>query len=148
MAKKDKGAKKAERVKTDKSAGGLKMPKALRNSGLSLAGLLESPVAREILASVLTAAATALASSKTARQEVADAGAATAAATEDAAREGARATKDLTLAAVDVVAGAARHVLPSLTGSGQENEDTGTAGAVNPDPQAKKGRQRDKPSAH
>lgn len=153
MAKKDKQL---------KTIAGVKLPKGLRKSrlrraGSSLAALLESPTAREVLAGVLTAAAGALVSSKPVRQGVAETGSSMAQAGKEAAQDAAGSTKDLALAAADAVVGAARQILPSSlagdergTGGGHggkdERSDKGGFTVAGADDKRSKG--RDKRNAH
>ena len=112
---------KKTKAKLPKTIAGVKMPKAVRTSGL-LDELLNSPLGREILAEAIVAAAGAVASvlmkKRPSADQVAQAGEAIAA----TGAEAASATKDLAQTAVgavtEVVADAARHILPSaLTGS-------------------------------
>ena len=109
------------KAKLPKTIAGVKVPKAVRTSGL-LDELLNSPLGREILAEAIVAAAGAVASvlmkKRPSADQVAQAGEAIVA----TGAEAASATKDLAQTAVgavtEVVADAARHILPSaLTGS-------------------------------
>ena len=128
MAKKDKAAKKDKKdkvaeengAKVPKALGGVKIPKALRNLG-SLDAVLASPLARQILADVLVAAAgaaaAALVKNRPSAGQVADAGVAVV----DASANAASGTRDLVQTAAgavaEVVTDAARQILPAaLTG--------------------------------
>ena len=109
MAKKDKkGDKsgKSDKSKTPKKVAGVKVPKALRNQGDTIASLITSPVARELLADALIAVAGVLAGNKKTREAVADAGS-------QAASSAKEMGKTATGAVADVVTEAARRILPS-----------------------------------
>ncbi|MDF3061971.1 MAG: hypothetical protein K0S06_2080 [Microvirga sp.] len=113
MAKKDKG--KSGKAKRKKIAG-MKVPKNLALSGDSLAGLITSPVVRELAADVLIAVAGALATNRSpqrAAQNLAanasDAGNAVA----DAGRAAGGFAETATGAVAEVVGDAARRILPS-----------------------------------
>jgi hypothetical protein len=130
MGKKGKKAK--DKSATPKQVAGVKVPKAMRKSGDSLASLVTSPFARELVADALIAIAGVLAGNKQARQavaragsDVADAGAKAGAAAVEAGADVASGAKDVaqtaTGAVAEVVTEAARRILPaSLTG-----EDSG-----------------------
>jgi hypothetical protein len=120
MAKKGK-------AKLPKQVAGVKVPKRLRKSGKSFAGLFKSPLGREILADALVAAAgaaaAALVRNRPSAAEVKDAGVAVA----DAGATAAVTAKDVAQAAVGAVGGvvaeAARQVLPtSLTGDSRDGD--------------------------
>jgi hypothetical protein len=117
MAKKGK----TKLPKLPKTVAGVKVPKRLRKSGKSVAGLFKSPLGREVLADALVAAATAAAATlmrdRPSAAAVKEAGVAVA----DAGSTAAVTAKDVSQAAAgaagSVVAEAVRHVLPSsLTG--------------------------------
>jgi hypothetical protein len=113
---------KKSQVKLPKTIAGVKVPKAVRTSGL-LDEVLNSPLGREILAEALVAAAGAVATVLMKRPSAGQ----VARASETIADTGVEAvsvTKDLAQTAVgavaEVVADAARHVLPSsLTGTAE-----------------------------
>jgi len=67
---------KAKKIKIPKRIAGIKVPKTLRKSGGSLAGLLQTPHGREIAAAALSAAAAALLGTNKAREVAGDAGSA------------------------------------------------------------------------
>lgn len=75
---------KSKGFRLPKRIAGVKIPKQLRKSG-SLASVLESPMARQILADALIAAAGALATSRDARHAVGHAGSGAAETVRDAA---------------------------------------------------------------
>ncbi len=113
--------KKDGKDKLPKTIAGVKVPKAVRTSSL-LDELLNSPLGREILAEALVAAAGAVATvlmkKRPSAGQVANAGKTIV----NTGAEATSATKDLAQTAVgavtEVVADAARHILPSsLTGS-------------------------------
>jgi hypothetical protein len=112
---------KKTKAKLPKTIAGVKVPKAIRTSGL-LDELLNSPLGREILAEAIVAAAGAVASVLMKKRPSADQVAQAGEAIVDTGAEAVSATKDLAQTAVgavtEVVADAARHILPSaLTGS-------------------------------
>ncbi|MGQ9365283.1 hypothetical protein [Azospirillum sp. ST 5-10] len=76
---------KSKGFKLPKRIAGVKVPKHLRKSGGSLGSLLESPMARQILADALVAAAGALAANRGTRQAVSHAGSGAAETVRDAA---------------------------------------------------------------
>jgi hypothetical protein len=134
--------KKAKKAKDKKSApkkvAGVKVPKGMRKGGDSLASLVTSPLARELVADALIAIAGALAGNRKARDaaakagsKVAKAGAQAGSAAMDAGADAASGAKDMaqtaTGAVAEVVTEAARRILPaSLTG---ENDDDRVKGA-------------------
>jgi hypothetical protein len=112
---------KKSKAKLPKTVAGVKVPKVIRTSGL-LDELLNSPLGREILAEAIVAAAGAVASVLMKKRPSADQVAQAGEAIVDTGAEAVSATKDLAQTAVgavtEVVADAARHILPSaLTGS-------------------------------
>ncbi len=112
---------KKTKAKLPKTIAGVKVPKAVRTSGL-LDELLNSPLGREILAEGIVAAAGAVASVLMKKRPSADQVAQAGETIVDTGAEAASATKDLAQTAVgavtEVVADAARHILPgSLTES-------------------------------
>ena len=129
MGKKDKGKAK-DKGKVPKNIAGVKVPKALRTA---VAGsLLDNPRTREILADVIMAAAgaaaAALVRNRPSGRQVAAAGEAVV----DAGAGAATATRDVAHSAAglvtDVVAEAARHILPaSLTGTTDEARGKSTS---------------------
>ena len=129
MAKKDKAAKK-DGATLPKTLAGVKVPKALRNIG-SLDAVLASPLARQILADVLVAAAgaaaAALVKNRPSAGQVAEAGVAVV----DASASAAPGTRDLVQNAAGVVAevvtDAARHVLPAAL-TGEDRSEPGPTG--------------------
>ena len=150
MAKKDKGKGKG---KVPKKVAGVKVPKALRK-GL-VGSLLDNPRSREILADVLLAAAGAAAAAlvkhRPTGRQVADAGEAAM----DAGAGAVTATRDAVQGAAgavgDVVAEAARHILPgSLTGDdkGGADKTESYAHLAGGDRKSKKDKQRAKASKH
>jgi hypothetical protein len=139
-----------KKSKRSKSAAGVKVPKALRKSGV-LAALIDSPLGRQILADVLVASAGAAAAALTrhrpSMQQVGHAGEAVA----DAGVQAASGTKDLAQVAAGALAElmmeAARNILPtSLTGATQDDSDRGTEPEAKPT--AKKAGQQDTTSRH
>ena len=112
MAKKK--ASKGKSAKMPKKIGGTKVPKEVRSAGDMLASLVTSPMARELVADALIAVAGVLAGNKKTHDAVAGAGA-----------EAASGAKDIgqtaTGAVAEVVAGAARRILPSAMSD--ENDD-------------------------
>lgn len=142
MAKKDKG-------KVPKKIAGVKVPKALRKGPAS--SLLESPVAREILADVLVAAATAAAAAlvknRSTKRQVAKAGEAAV----DAGVDAATATREVVQSAAGAVTDAARRILPeSLMGdeNGGESRTKRYAHLADKDRKGKRDKQRTKASKH
>jgi hypothetical protein len=112
---------KKTKAKLPKTIAGVKVPKAVRTSGL-LDELLNSPLGREILAEAIVAAAGAVASVLMKKRPSADQVAQAGETIVEMGAEAASATKALAQTAVgavtEVVADAARHILPgSLTGS-------------------------------
>ncbi|HYF54211.1 MAG TPA: hypothetical protein VEA41_08125, partial [Salinarimonas sp.] len=108
--------KKTKAKKLPKRVAGVKIPKKLRKQGGGLVALLESPTGRAIAADALIAIAGALAGNRATReavvgagQDAVDAGAAAADRTGDAMRGVAE-------VATDLMAEAARHVLPTALG--------------------------------
>jgi hypothetical protein len=120
-ASRSKGKGKAKKAAPD-SVAGVKVPKAIRKSSW-FSTLFDSPIGREILADALIAAAGAAAAAltktrpaKAVGHAVADAGSDTAAATRDTVQTAAGAV-------AEVVADAARNVLPAaLLGKGGDDE--------------------------
>lgn len=118
MAKKDK-AKKKDKAGQSKAASGLKLPKALQSFG-GIDQIVASPLAREILADVLMAAAgaaaAALVKNRPSARQVSEAGVAVV----DASAQAASGTKELAQTAAgavaEVVTDAARQILPSALG--------------------------------
>ena len=113
---------KKTKAKLPKTIAGVTVPKAVRTSGL-LDELLNSPLGREILAEAIVAAAGAVASVLMKKRPSADQVAQAGEAIVDTGAEAVAATRDLAQTAVgavtEVVADAARHILPSsLTESG------------------------------
>jgi hypothetical protein len=150
VAKKDKGKGKG---KVPKTVAGVKVPKALRK-GL-VGSLLENPRSREILADVLLAAAGAAAAAlvkhRPTGQQVANAGEAVV----DAGAGAATVTRDAVQGAAgavgEVVAEAARHILPgALTSDDKERADETESYAhfAGGDRKGKKDKQRAKASKH
>jgi len=88
---------------------GLKLPGGMNISADSLAGVLTSPLVRELAADVLIAVAGALAANRSAKAAAANLGANASAAGEGAANLGQTATG----AVAEVVSEAARRILPS-----------------------------------
>jgi hypothetical protein len=109
---------KKTKAKLPKTIAGVKVPKAIRTSGL-LDELLNSPLGREILAEAIVAAAGAVASVLMKKRPSADQVAQAGEAIVDTGAEAASATKDLAQTAVgavtEAVADAARHILPSIS---------------------------------
>jgi hypothetical protein len=107
---------KKTKAKLPKTIAGVKVPKAIRTSGL-LDELLNSQLGREILAEAIVAAAGAAASVLMKKRPSADQVAQAGEAIVDTGAEAASATKDLAQTAVgavtEAVADAARHILPS-----------------------------------
>ena len=144
MARKKKG-------KRSKSAAGMKVPKALRRSGV-VAAFIDSPLGREILAEALVAAAGAAAAALTRHrptmQQVAHAGETVA----DAGVQAASGAKDLAQVAAgalaEVVIEAARNILPtSLTGATQGDDAQDSDAEAKPKKAGKIG-QQDTTSRH
>jgi hypothetical protein len=131
--------KKTKAKKLPKRVAGVKIPKKLRKQGGGLVALLESPTGRAIAADALIAIAGALAGNRATReavvgagQDAVDAGAAAAGRTGDAMRGVAE-------VATDLMAEAARHVLPTALGG----KDDDVVRRVD-----KKAKDRDKQSRH
>jgi len=131
--------KKTKAKKLPKRVAGVKIPKKLRKQGGGLVALLESPTGRAIAADALIAIAGALAGNRATReavvgagQDAVDAGAAAADRTGDAMRGVAE-------VATDLMAEAARHVLPTALGG----KDDDVVRRVD-----KKAKDRDKQSRH
>ena len=109
-----------KKIRLPKKIAGVKIPKSLRKSNLSLAGLLKTPEGRETVAGVLTAVAGALLTDRHTRHAVANAG-------HEVAKTGAQATsatgnivRDVADMATGVVAKAVHHAIsPSPSGSPQ-----------------------------
>ena len=112
MAKKK--ASKGKSAKMPKKIGGTKVPKEMRSAGDMLASLVTSPMARELVADALIAVAGVLAGNKKTREAVAGAGAQAASGAKDIGQTA-------TGAVAEVVAGAARRILPSAMSG--ENDD-------------------------
>jgi hypothetical protein len=148
VAKKDKS-----KGKLPKTIGGIKVPKALRKSLAS--SLLDSPKAREILADVIMAAAgaaaAALVRNRASGQQVTAAGEAAIDAGAGAASVTGEVAQSAAGAVTDVVADAARHILPtSLTAAGDDDDNEGKDYAHLPSEhrKAKKDKNRSKASKH
>jgi hypothetical protein len=149
VAKKDKSKGKG---KVPKTIAGVKVPKALRK-GL-VGSMLDNPRTREILADMLLAAAGAAAAAlvkhRPSGQQIADAGEAVA----DAGAGAATATRDAVQGAAgavgEVVAEAARQILPaSLTEDGKAADSReGYAHLADENRKGKKDKQRAKASKH
>jgi hypothetical protein len=107
---------KKTKAKLPKTIAGVKVPKAIRTSGL-LDELLNSPLGRGILAEAIVAAAGAVASVLMKKRPSANQVARASETIADTGTEAASATKDLAQTAVravtEAVADAARHILPS-----------------------------------
>jgi hypothetical protein len=146
MGKKAQAKKDQPAGKLPKSIAGVKVPKVLRHAG-GFAGVLDSPLGRQVLADALVAAATAAAAALVRKPDKArDAGRAVA----ETGAEAAAATKDATQGAVGSVAGtvteAARNVLPaSLVGHDKEGHPDGHAPVLKSDRHDKTLKHRDKP---
>ena len=108
MAKKK--ASKGKSAKMPKKIGGTKVPKEVRSAGDMLASLVTSPMARELVADALIAVAGVLAGNKKTREAVAG-----------AASSAKELGQTATGAVAEVVAGAARRILPSTMAG--ENDD-------------------------
>jgi hypothetical protein len=105
---------KGKSAKMPKKIGDTKLPKNMRNAGDMVASLVSSPMARELVADALIAVAGVLAGNKASR--IAGAGAQAASGAKDLG-------KTASGAVAEVVADAARRILPSsVTG---ENDDEG-----------------------
>jgi hypothetical protein len=121
------GTKKAKRAEggLPKKVAGVKVPKAVRKSG-SLASLFNSQLGREILADALIAAAGAAAAALTRTRAAKDTGRALADKGSQAASAGADLTGTAAGAVANVVADAARNIIPAdLLGEEPEDEDKG-----------------------
>jgi hypothetical protein len=119
MAKKAKKAK--AKAALPKKVAGVKVPKEIRNSG-SLAQLVTSPLARELVADALIAVAGVLAGNKRTREAVTGAGAKAGAAAMDAGASAKDAAQTATGAVAEVVTEAARRILPSSLTSDEERK--------------------------
>lgn len=111
------------KTKVPKTIAGVKVPKALRQSGW-LEPVLADPYAREILADVLIAAAgaaaAALVKERPSMRQVADTGDAALAAGAEAGSAARDLVQDAAGAAAGVITEAAKAILPaSVTGSGE-----------------------------
>jgi hypothetical protein len=127
MAKKGKA--KSGKSARAKKAEGVKLAKNLRISGDTLAGVITSPLVRELAADILIAVASALAPSRKPKQAAANLAANAAeagSAMADAGKDAAGLAQTATGAVAEVVAEAARRILPSA-GRG-EDEGPGKAG--------------------
>jgi hypothetical protein len=115
---------KKSKAKLPKTIAGVKVPRAVRASNL-LDELLNSPLGREILAEAIVAAAGAAASVLMKKRPRADQVAQAGETIVDTGAEAASATKELAQTAVgavtEVVADAARHILPSSLTEASEN---------------------------
>ena len=109
MAKKKDSKGKSDKSK--KNEAGAKTPKNLRQAGDLISALVTSPMAREIVADALIAVAGVLAGNRQSRQAIADTGAQAASGAKDLAQTA-------TGAVAEVVADAARRILPTVTGEG------------------------------
>ena len=107
----------AKSFKIPKKIAGVKIPKRIRKSGRSLAGLLESPTGRDMAAAALTAMAGVLVGrNRQVRDATGDAGRT---ASQAAAGAGAL-VRDMAEAAVGAVSEAARDLVPPAgSGKGQ-----------------------------
>jgi hypothetical protein len=101
--------KKAKAKKLPKTIAGVKIPKKLRKQGGGLVSLLESPTGRAIAADALIAVAGALAGNRTTRKAVLETGG-------DVVGAGGDAVRGVAEVATDIMAEAARHVLPTALG--------------------------------
>ena len=135
---------KKTKAKRPKTIAGVKVPKAVRTSGL-LDELLNSQLGREILAEALVAAAGAVASVLMKKRPSADQVAQAGETIVEMGAEAASATKDLAQTAVgavtEAVADAARHILPSALTESAGNPTNARARRV-----ARRGRQSDEES--
>jgi hypothetical protein len=114
MAKKKKDSKgKSAKPKKDDGA---KVPKNMRQAGDLISALVSSPMARELVADTLIAVAGVLAGNRQSREAIADAGAKAASGAKDLGQTA-------TGAVAEVVADAARRILPSaMTGENDGGE--------------------------
>ena len=113
-------AKKKDKAKAGKSkakkVAGVKVPKSLAVSGQSLAGLVTSPLVRELAADVLIAVAEALAANRSpqkAAKNLASNASEAGSAVADAGRAAGGVAQTATGAVAEVVTEAARRILPS-----------------------------------
>ena len=107
----------AKAFKLPKKIGGVKVPKHLRKSSKSLAGFLESPLGREVIAAALTAMAGVLASNRQAREAVADTG-------RDVGHAGSKAAGAVGTVARTVAEAAIGAVADAVQGSGESAKTT------------------------
>jgi hypothetical protein len=108
--------KKAKAKKLPKTIAGVKIPKKLRRQGGGLMALLESPSGRAIAADALIAVAGALAGNRTTRNAALDAGQGAVEAGAHAVGRTGDAARGVAEVATDLMAEAARHVLPTALG--------------------------------
>lgn len=142
MAKKDKA--KSKPAKTPKSIAGVKLPKEFRMTGDALAGLITSPMVRELAADVLIAVAGAI----TANRRPKDAAANLAGNVADAGKGAASGAQTATEAVAGVVVEAARRILPSaVTGEGEATTAKNAGGDVRPATRTTAAKGRRRPSA-
>jgi hypothetical protein len=116
MAKKKDSKGKSAKPKKD---AGAKMPKNMRNAGDLISSIVSSPMARELVADALIAVAGVLAGNRQSREAIAGAGTQAASGAKDLAQTA-------TGAVAEVVADAARRILPSsMTGENDGGEAKG-----------------------
>lgn len=115
-------ADKNKTTKLPKRIAGVRVPKRLRASGGSLAGLVHTPIGRQVLADALVAVAGSLVASPRARHAVGQAGS-TAAGT----------ARDVTEAAVGAVTEGIRQVLPGGRAEDERKAHTPRARGQNGD---------------
>jgi hypothetical protein len=118
MAKKKDSKGKSEKSK--KNDAGAKTPKNLRQAGDLISALVTSPMARELVADALIAVAGVLAGNRQSREAIAGAGSQAASGAKDLAQTA-------TGAVAEVVADAARRILPSAMGGEGGGEAEGGA---------------------
>ena len=120
--------KSAKKDKLPKTLAGVPIPKSLRKPGSSLAGLIASPTGRELAADILIAVAGVLAGNKRTRGTVAQTAADVAQGAAGTARD---TTQTITGAVANVVAEAARQILPSPA-KGEAHKSASEDGSVVP----------------
>ena len=115
---------KGKSAKSKKSEAGAKVPKNMRNAGDLISSIVSSPMARELVADALIAVAGVLAGNRQSREAIAGAGTQAASGAKDLAQTA-------TGAVAEVVADAARRILPSsMAGEGGgEAEDRPKGGS-------------------
>jgi hypothetical protein len=150
MAKKAAGTKKAAAAKLPKTVAGVKVPKAIRESGI-VAKFLNHPLGRQILADALVAAAGAAAAAlvkhRPSARDAARAGEAVADKSADVANTTRELVQTAAGAVAEVVADAAKNILPASLTQADERQPRRYV-AAQEGQKGKKDKGREKHSRH